>query len=121
MAQRQPDEVWKLSSSPLGALALLQVSSVSIQPTGLTGFQEVQAELVWPQPPQMMERVCWQLVLPGLAVSPQQKEPLRLAKQGPFSPTGLTCLVRVWLRERWVDWGMNPSQAGCGSFRLRSH
>ena len=119
MAQRQqPAEVWRLSSSPLGALALLQVSSVSIQPTG---FQKVQAELVWPQPPHLMERVCWQPVLPGLAVSPQKPEPLRLAKQGPFSPTGLTCLVRVWLREQWVEWGMNPSQAGCGSFRLRSH
>ena len=82
MAQRQqPAEVWRLSSSPLGALALLQVSSVWIQPSS---FLQEQAELVGPQPSPQRERVCWQSVVPGLAVSRQQAEPLRLAKQGPF-------------------------------------
>ena len=82
MAQRQqPAEVWRLSSSPLGALALLQVSSVWIQPTS---FLQVQAELVGPQPSPPMERVCWQSVVPGLAVLRQRPELLRLVKQGPF-------------------------------------
>ena len=56
LAQRQqPAEVWRLSSSPLGALALLWVSSVWLQPTN---FLQVQAELVGPQPSPPMERVC---------------------------------------------------------------
>ena len=82
MAQRQqPAEVWRLASSPLGALALLWVSSVWIQPTS---FLQVRAELVGPQPLPPMERVCWQSVVPGLAVSRQQPGLLRLARQGPF-------------------------------------
>ena len=56
MAQwQQQAEVWRLSSSPLGALALLWVSSVWLQPTN---FLQVQAELVGPQPSPPMERVC---------------------------------------------------------------
>jgi hypothetical protein len=56
LGQRQlPVEVWRLSSSPLGALALLQVYSALIQPTS---FLKVQAELVGRQPSLTVARVC---------------------------------------------------------------
>jgi hypothetical protein len=56
LGQRQlPVEVWRLSSSPLGALAPLQVYSALIQPTS---FLQVQVELVGRQPSLTVARVC---------------------------------------------------------------
>ena len=63
--RQQPVEVWRLSSSPLGALAPLQVYSALIQPTS---FLQVQAELVVRQLSPTVARVCWRPVEPELAV-----------------------------------------------------
>ena len=70
--------------SPLGALGLLPVCSGLMWPSWSMWWSIQRAVTVGRQPSPTVAWVCWRPVEPELAVSQQQQELLRRAKQGPF-------------------------------------